>query len=82
VINEHDITALTNLLQRTPMSPGETIYARDLLARLSRLAQPESEPGQAPERGALTAEPAPAEDVSTEAAPRSVPLRPPPLAGY
>jgi hypothetical protein len=44
MIHARDIQALTDLLRRTPMSHAEAIYAGDLIARLSQIAQPESEP--------------------------------------
>lgn len=42
-ITPHDIQALIDLLKRTPMSPAETLYANDLIARLAQLAAPPTE---------------------------------------
>jgi hypothetical protein len=83
MITQHDITALTNLLQRTPMLPAEAIYAAGLLERLAELAQPAA---AAPIEPAPTPKPKRSRRVKTPAAAAVesplAPLRPGPLAGY
>jgi hypothetical protein len=82
MITQHDIVAITNLLERTPMLPAEAIYASDLVRRLAQLVQPaplaEAKPRRARKPKAPAAEATPPDEPS----PPIAPLRPGPLAGY
>jgi hypothetical protein len=82
MITQHDIVAITNLLERTPMLPAETIYASDLVRRLAQLVQPAAPTEAKPRRARKATAPAAEATPPVEPPEPIAPLRPPPLAGY